>query len=80
MGVSKTIDHIQIKIKISNPSQDPHASSNSPSLDLKDTDVLCTFKVSHNFEHDLIKDMGPYSNQDQDAKTQSGASSILHSP
>ena len=30
MGVSKTIDHIKIKIKIPNPSQEPPASSKAP--------------------------------------------------
>ena len=44
MGVSKTSDHIQIKIKMPNPSQEPPASSKAPNEDLKDMDVLCTFK------------------------------------
>ena len=30
MGISKTNDHIQIKIKMPNPSQEPSASSNAP--------------------------------------------------
>ena len=45
MGVSKTSDHIQIKIKIPNPSQEPPASSKALNEDLKDMDVLCTFKI-----------------------------------
>ena len=45
MGISKTSDHIQIKIKIPNPSQEPPASSKAPNEDLKDMDVLITFKI-----------------------------------
>ena len=45
MGVSKTKDHIQIKIKMPNPSQEPPTSSKTPNEDLKDMDVLCTFKI-----------------------------------
>ena len=45
MGVSKTSDQIQIKIKMSNSSQEPPASSKSKNCDLKDMDVLCTFKI-----------------------------------
>merc|ERR1711954_523775 len=44
-GVSKTSDHIQIQIKMPNPSQEPSASSKAPNKDLKDMDVLCTFKI-----------------------------------
>ena len=32
-------------IKLSNPSQEPPASSKAPNQDLKDMDVLCTFKI-----------------------------------
>ena len=42
---NKTHDKIQIKNKISNPSQEPPASSKAPNEDLKDMDVLCTFKI-----------------------------------
>ena len=59
MGVSKTSDHIQIKIKMPNPNQEPPASSKAPNKDLKDMDVLCTFKIkleSQNSEHGHIKD------------------------
>ena len=45
MGVSKTSDHIQIKIKCPNPSQTPLASSISPNQDWKDMEVLCTLKI-----------------------------------
>ena len=44
-GVSKTSDHIQIRIKIPNPSQEPPASSKAPNQDLKDMDVLCIFII-----------------------------------
>ena len=44
MGVSKTSDHIKIKIKMPQPSQEPLASPKSQNEDLKDMDVLCTFK------------------------------------
>ena len=59
MGISKTSDHIKIKIKIPNPSQEPPASSKAPNEDLKDMDVLCTFKIkieSQNLDHGCIKD------------------------
>ena len=45
MDVSETGYHIQIKIYIPNPSQEPPASSKSQNKDLKDMDVLCTFKI-----------------------------------
>ena len=45
MGVPKTSDHTQINIGIENPSQDPSASSKAPNQELKDMDVLCTFKI-----------------------------------
>ena len=45
IGVSKTIDHIQIKIKRPNTSQVPPVSSKAPNEDLKHMDVLCTFKI-----------------------------------
>merc|ERR1711954_249692 len=45
MGVPKTIDHIQINIRMPNPSQEPPASSKALNQDLKDMDVLCTFKI-----------------------------------
>ena len=66
-----------------NPNQEPPVSSKAPNQDLKDMDVLCIFKIkieSQNSDHGYIKDQWPYPNQDQDAKPQSGTSSILQSP
>merc|ERR1711954_627252 len=63
IGVSMASDHIQIKIKMPNPSQEPQASSKAPNGDLKDMDVLCTFKIkieSKNWDHGCIKDQLPY--------------------
>ena len=45
MCVPKTSDHIQINIGMPNPIQEPPASSKAPNEDLKDMDVLCTFKI-----------------------------------
>ena len=45
MGPPKTSDHIQIKIKMPNPSQVPPVSSKALNKDLKDMDILCTFKI-----------------------------------
>ena len=59
IGVSKTRDHIQIKIRMLNPSQNPPASSKAPNKDLKDMDVLCTFKIKRErpkFEQGCIND------------------------
>ena len=83
MGVRKASDHIQINIKMPNPSQEPPASSKAPNEDLKDMDVLFTFKIkieSQNSDHGYIKDPWSYPNQDQDAKPPSGTSSVLQSP
>ena len=83
MGISKTSDHIQIKIKMPKPSQEPPVSSKVPNEDLKDMDVLCTFKIkieSQNLDHGHIKDQWLYPSQDQGAKPQSVTSSILQSP
>ena len=44
MGVSKTNDHIQIKIKMTDPSEDPPVSLKSPNQDFKEMDILCTNK------------------------------------
>merc|ERR1711954_246289 len=58
MCVLKTTDHIQINIRIPNPSQEPPAPPKAPNEDLKDMDVLCTFKdkiESQNFEYRCIK-------------------------
>ena len=80
MGVSKTSEYIQIKIKMPNPSQEPPASPKAPNEDLEDMDVLCTFNIkieSQNLEYGCIKNQWPYQKQDQDAKLQPGTFSIL---
>merc|ERR1711954_597101 len=46
MGKSKTSAHIQMKIKIPNPSQEPPASSKAPYQDLKDRDVRTNPEVT----------------------------------
>ena len=45
MSVSKTSDHIKIGLKMPIQSEEPPASSKAPRQDLKDMDVLCTFKI-----------------------------------
>ena len=58
-GLIKTSDHIQIKIKMLNPSQDPPASSKAPNLDLKDMDVFFIFKIKiegPNLDHGCVQD------------------------
>ena len=60
-----------------------HPALRALNQDFKDMNVLCTFKItmeSQNSEHGCIKDQKPYECQDQDAKPQSGTSSILQSP
>ena len=44
MVVFKTSDHIQIKIKMFNPSQEPPASLKAPNEDLKDIDNFAPSK------------------------------------
>ena len=59
MGMSKTSEHIPIKIKMQNPSREHPAFSKASNEDLKDIDVLCTFKIkieSQNLDHGCIKD------------------------
>ena len=59
MDVSNTSDHIQIKIKVPNPSQEPPVCSKAQNQDLDDIYVLCTFKIkieSKKSEHGCIKD------------------------
>ena len=82
MVVSKISDHIQLKIKMPNPSQESQVSSKATNEDIQDMDALCIFKVkieSQNLGHGCIKDQWPYPNQDQDAKPQSGTSGVLKS-
>ena len=45
MCVSKTSDHIKIKIKISNPIQEPSPFLEAKNQDLKDMDDLCTKNI-----------------------------------
>ena len=40
MGMSKTSDYIQIKIKMPNPSQEPPSSSKASNEDIKDLDLF----------------------------------------
>ena len=66
-----------------NPIQEPPAFSKALNEDLKDMDVLCTFKIkieSQNLDHECIKDQGPYPYQDQDAKPQSGTYNVFQCP
>ena len=79
---NKVPNHIKIKIRMSNPSQEPPAFSKTQNQNKKDMDVLCIFKMkieSQNLDHGCIKDQWPYPNQDQDVKLQSETSSVLHS-
>ena len=78
MGVSYPSHDPDVK-----PQQEPHASSKAPNQDLRDMDVLCTFKIkieSKNSDNGCIKYQWLYPNQDQDAKLQSGTFSVLQSP
>ena len=59
MGVAKTSDHIQININVPDPSQETPGFYKVPNQDLKDMDVLCTFKImikGHNLDHGFIRD------------------------
>ena len=59
MGVSKISDHIQIKVKIPNPRQEPPVSPKDPNEDSKDLEYLLTFKIkiqSQKFKPGCIKD------------------------
>ena len=83
MGVSDTSDHTQIIIKMPNPSQEHPASSKPPNGDLKDMDVLCTFKInieSQKSYYGYMREQWQYPNHDEDIKHQSRTSSILQSP
>ena len=44
MGITKTSDHIQINIKMSNPSQELLSTTKAPNKDLEDIDVLCNLQ------------------------------------
>ena len=57
--VSITSDHICIKMQIPNPGQQSPASFKAPNEDLKDMDVLSTFKTkieNPKLEHGCFKD------------------------
>ena len=63
MAVQKTVDLIQIKIQMPNPSHEPQATSKITNQDLKDMDVLWTFKIkieSQNSEYGFSKDQLPF--------------------
>ena len=82
MGVQKTSDDIHNNIEMPNPGQEPQAPSKAPNQDLKDMNVLCTFKIkleSQNSDPGCIKHQWPYLIQDQDAISLAEASSILQS-
>ena len=68
IGESKTCDHIQIKVKMLKPGQEPQGPAKAPNQDLKDMVILCTFKIKieiQNLDHVCIKDQWPYPNQDK---------------
>ena len=68
MGVPKVSDHIQVKIKMLNPSQEPPAPTKAQNQGWKDMDVLCTFKIkieNKDLKYGCIKDQWPFSNQDK---------------
>ena len=59
MGVLKTSEHTQTKVKMPPPSQEHPASFKAPNEDLKNRDILGTLdikKESQNFGHGYIKD------------------------
>ena len=45
MGASKTSGHIQIKVPMQIPSQEPPAPIKAQNQDLKDMNILWTFKI-----------------------------------
>ena len=74
MGVSKTSDPTQIKIKMPNPGEKPTVSSKASNEDLKDVDAPCTIKTkieSQILEYGCIKDQLSYTYQDQPVTTSS---------
>ena len=59
MDVPRTIDNIQIMIKMPNPFQKPPASSKTPNEEFKVMDIFYTFKIkiwSQNLDHGNIID------------------------
>ena len=74
MDVAKANDHIQNKIMIPNPSQNPPVFSRAPNQDFKDMEVLCIIKIkieSQHLELGFTKNQWPYPIQDLDDKSQS---------
>ena len=60
MDVSKTKDHIKVKIKITIPREEPPASIKTTNQDFKDMSALCTFKIkirSQNLDHGCMKNL-----------------------
>ena len=53
MGISKTSDHIWIKIKMSNHNQEYPASSNAQNQDLKDVDVFLHLLINSKSQNKL---------------------------
>ena len=45
MGELKTSDYIKFEIMMQNPNQDPPASPKAQNKEMKDMDMLCTFKI-----------------------------------
>ena len=71
-----------IKDQDEKPQSETSASSKAQNQDLKDMDFFCTLKIkieSQNLEYGCTKDQWLYPSQYQDAKLQSGISSILQS-
>ena len=71
MDVSEASDHILIKIKMQNLSQEPQASSKTPNKNLKYIYVLCTLKIKiekERLKYASIKDQWLYPYTDQNAK------------
>ena len=63
IAISKTSDHIQLKIKIPNPCHEPPASSKILNQNLKDMEVLCIFKIkteSKNSEHEYQRSVSVF--------------------
>ena len=78
MDVSKTSDHINIKVKMPTPSQKLPPFSKAPNQDLKDMVFFCTLKIKmglpKTIHHIQIKIKKPHLIQEPPA------ASILYSP
>ena len=61
MSITKTSGHIQIKIKIQNPSQELPASSKVPNQDFKDNDHFqIEIKMPNSIEEPTVCSKSPY--------------------